>query len=220
MNYKHVIWDWNGTLLDDVELNHRLLNRLQQLKGVSLSSFEEYRKIFTFPITELYKKAGIFENMESFKELAAVYIKEYEKGVVDCSLQKYAEEVLSALTQNGITNSILTASLENMAVRQLERYSISQYFVAVTGKQDYYASGKSELIETHLKKIGYSSRDTVFVGDTAHDMEIAGAIGCDCVIVSNGHQDIDGLAGETANIAADLKDAAERIFGIHLHTCS
>ena len=220
MKYKHVIWDWNGTLLDDVELNHKLLNRLQRLKGVGLSSLEEYRKIFTFPITELYRKAGIFENMESFKELAAVYIKEYEKGVKRCSLQKYAEDVLAALVKNGITNSILTASLDSMAWHQLENYNIMKYFIAVTGKRDYYASGKSELIKEHLKKVGYDARDMVFVGDTAHDMEISESIGCDCIIVSCGHQDIDGLFGEGATIAADLKEAAEKILGISLHTFS
>ena len=154
MRYKHVIWDWNGTLLDDVAFNHRLLNRLQQLKGVPLSSLDEYRRIFTFPITELYKKAGIYENMEAFKELAAIYISEYEKGVEECSLQKHAKKTLEILTQKGITNSILTASLESMALQQLENYGIAKYFIAVTGKRDYYASGKSELTKIHLKKAG------------------------------------------------------------------
>ena len=218
MKYKHVIWDWNGTLLDDVELNHKLLNRLQQIKGVSLSSFEEYRKMFTFPITELYRKAGLFKSMESFRELAAIYVKEYEKGVGGCSLHKYAEEVLAALVQNGATNSVLTASQESRARQQLENYKIMKYFIAVTGKRDYYASGKRELIKKHLEKLGYGAEEIAFVGDTAHDMEIAAAIGCDCILVRNGHQDIGGLSGGNVNIATDLKEAFETIFGEPLYT--
>ncbi len=68
-----------------------MLNYLQDIKGIAPSSFEDYRAMFTFPITDFYKKAGLYihskegvlylsmiENMESFQKLADIYIKEYE----------------------------------------------------------------------------------------------------------------------------------------------
>jgi phosphoglycolate phosphatase len=201
MKYKHVIWDWNGTLLNDVELGHSLLIRLQELKGIESSSFEEYKKIFTFPIIKFYKNAGIYEGEEDFKELAKVYINNYKKGVLDCKLQPGAKEALNILKDNGITSSVLTASHEEMALEQIAHYGLNGCFAAVTGKTDYYASGKSELIQVHLDKIGYNSSEIVFVGDTLHDAEIADIIGCGHILVENGHQYIDG------NMKKDLETA-------------
>ena len=213
MKYEHVIWDWNGTLLDDVVLGHRLLNHLQRHKGVPLSSFEEYRRIFTFPITEFYKRAGLFESMESFKALAEIYICEYEKRISGCSLHDGVEDALFLLVENGITCSILTASVESMAKDQLRYYGIDKYFIAVTGKDDFYASGKEELIEKHLAKIGYSAEEIVFVGDTLHDIEIANQIGCDHILVENGHQELS-LQNETiVDMVSDAMMAVNAIIG-------
>ena len=211
MKYKHVIWDWNGTLLDDVALGHRMLNYLQGIKGIAPSSFEDYRAMFTFPITDFYKKAGLYENMESFQKLADIYIKEYERQVGDCFLQKDAEKVLDKLDKNGITSSILTASLESMAYSQIKHYGIEKYFIAVTGKDDYYASGKCELVMAHLSKIRYSPEEIVFVGDTLHDADIAQEIECDCIIVENGHQDVEKIDRRDINTAKDLWEVCEKV---------
>lgn len=208
MKYKHVIWDWNGTLLNDVQLGHRLLNYLQKLKGVKTASFVEYRKMFTFPITEFYKRAGLFKDDKSFYKLADIWIKEYDEGVKECFLHEEAEDVLENLMDKGVTHSILTASLESMALAQLKSYGIDKYFTAVTGKQDYYASGKSELIEKHLKKIEYAPEEIIFVGDTLHDMEIANNIGCDHIIVENGHQDVKDLPDQDITTASNLSEVA------------
>ena len=151
--------------------------------------------------------------MESFEKMAEIYISKYEEQVKNCSLQKNAKQTLESLLENGITSSILTASLETMAIKQLEDYIVKKYFIAVTGKKDYYASGKSELIKTHLEKIDYKPSEIVFVGDTSHDMEIADKIGCAHIIVMNGHQDVSEFAGKKMNTAMDLEQVSNIILG-------
>ncbi len=211
MKYKHVIWDWNGTLLNDVELGHKMLVHLQKLKGANISTFDEYREIFTFPITDFYKRAGIYENEENFKELAEIYISNYKKGVKDCELQSGALDALEMLKDKGITSSVLTASHEKMAKEQIASYGLNDFFLAVTGKTDFYASGKSELIQVHLDKIKYCSEEIVFVGDTFHDAEIANLIGCGHILVENGHQLINKSKIRNLIVAENLKSAVEII---------
>ncbi len=211
MTYKHVIWDWNGTLLNDVELGHKLLNLLQKHKGVQNSSLKEYREIFTFPIIEFYKNAGIYEGEEDFKLLAEMYIDNYKKEVKKCSLQQGAETALDILAESGVTSSVLTASHEEMALEQISHYGLSDKFIAVTGKTDFYASGKSELIKKHMSKIDYSESDIVFVGDTLHDAEIAKIIGCGCILVENGHQKMIKNKKNNISIAENLKKVTEMI---------
>ena len=211
MKYKHVIWDWNGTLLDDVKLGHELLNLLQKKKGLIKSSFDEYKKMFTFPITEFYKRAGLYESEEAFYELASIFIKKYDEGVKDSNLHNGTKKVLGKLIRKGITNSILTASLESMALKQLDDYEIREMFIEVTGKEDYFASGKSELISQHISKIGYEAKDIVFIGDTLHDMEIANLIGCDYIIVGYGHQDISYASQDKINAVYSLEEVLDII---------
>ena len=53
------LWDWNGTLVNDVALCSQLLNsQLQRHGHAPLGGVEEYRRVFRFPIEEYYKDAG------------------------------------------------------------------------------------------------------------------------------------------------------------------
>jgi phosphoglycolate phosphatase len=95
--------------------------------------------------------------------------------------------------------------------QQLEQYYISDYFIAITGKTNHYASGKEELAEVHMDKLDISTSNIVFVGDTMHDVEVAKIIGCDYIIVSHGHQDIEYLSKGKLKTAHDLKDVVDSI---------
>ena len=58
MRYKHIIWDWNGTLLDDRWLCVEGINQALVKRDLPPISEDRYRKIFTFPVKEYYKKLG------------------------------------------------------------------------------------------------------------------------------------------------------------------
>ncbi|MCK5130499.1 MAG: HAD family hydrolase [Clostridiales bacterium] len=213
MKYKHVIWDWNGTLVDDVALGHELLNHIQRKNRIEESSISEYRRIFTFPITEFYARAGLRTNKETFHEMATIFIERYVASARHLRLYPDTKKVLQTLIDNQISNSILTASLESIAIEQMQMYTIQECFTHLTGKQDFYASGKSELIRAHLLKTDCNPNEMVFVGDTLHDAEIAQKIGCDSILVNHGHQDLMYVAKGEMNIASNLKDVANIIIG-------
>ncbi len=127
-------------------------------------------------------------------------------------MQKDAEKVLDKLDKNGITSSILTASLESMAYSQMKAlWNRKVLYSGHTGKDDYYASGKCELVMAHLSKIRYSPEEIVFVGDTLHDADIAQEIECDCIIVENGHQDVEKIDRRDINTAKDLWEVCEKV---------
>ncbi|MGN1100061.1 MAG: HAD family hydrolase, partial [Christensenellales bacterium] len=58
MEYGFIIYDWNGTLLDDTAMCHDMLNELLDSHGLPAVSMEKYRQIFTFPIKKYYERAG------------------------------------------------------------------------------------------------------------------------------------------------------------------
>ena len=85
----------NGTLLDDVETCVDVMNGMLERRGLApLKSVECYRGIFTFPVREYYKKAGLDPARESFEKLALEYISEYNRRALSCGLVPYAREIL------------------------------------------------------------------------------------------------------------------------------
>ena len=69
--YEHIIWDWNGTIMDDLEFCVGLINDILLSENKPKLSNEEYQSIFTFPVIEYYKLAGLDTSEENFKFFAA-----------------------------------------------------------------------------------------------------------------------------------------------------
>ena len=93
-NYQHIIWDWNGTLLNDVQMCSDIMNNLLKVRSLPTITLEKYKEIFTFPVKDYYIKAGHnFEN-ESFEKIGKDFIDEYEKRKTECTLYPFAAEVL------------------------------------------------------------------------------------------------------------------------------
>jgi len=44
MKYKNVVWDWNGTLLNDVKVGVNTLNDMLGRRGLPLLSVEDYKE--------------------------------------------------------------------------------------------------------------------------------------------------------------------------------
>ena len=73
-----ILWDWNGTLLDDVELCVDALNRLLEKHAYPQRyDRDQYRAIFGFPIEEYYVRAGFDFSRHSFAMLAEEYMDDY-----------------------------------------------------------------------------------------------------------------------------------------------
>ena len=104
LKYDHIIWDWNGTLLNDVELCASIMNNLLRKESLSEISLERYREIFTFPVEEYYKLAGHNLINISFEVLGKEFMIEYEQNKLDCVLYPSVNESLQLLQERGKKN--------------------------------------------------------------------------------------------------------------------
>lgn len=48
-NINGIIWDWNGTLLNDADLAVQTMNQLLERRGLQVLSVDDYKSVFTFP---------------------------------------------------------------------------------------------------------------------------------------------------------------------------
>lgn len=194
MNYKHIIWDWNGTLIDDVQLCVDVLNSLLVRRGMTTLDVARYREIFDFPVIDFYRDIGFDFETESYLDVADEYISNYTSRLGRCSLCKGAPEALETLSAQGITHSVLSAYQQDLLVRAVEQFGLQSVFIELNGLNDYSASSKVENGKEWIAKLHYRPQQVLLVGDTVHDYEVAMAMGVDCVLLACGHQSRAKLA--------------------------
>lgn len=199
--YTHIIWDWNGTLLNDISASLASVNDMLALRGKPPMDIDFYKECIGVPIIKFYEKAFDME-----KEDYSVIIKQYNEGYLrhlcDCSLSSGAVEMLELFKEQGIKQAIVSSSNNEQVCRNVKKYGIFDYFDAVLGASDFYAGSK---IERAAAYIGNNKNSKVLViGDIEHDAEMASQLGADCVLLSSGHENRERLYGAKATVIDTL----------------
>lgn len=184
-----MIWDWNGTLLSDVEHAVRTVNKLLTDEKLPTLDTQEYKRVFGFPVIEYYRHLGFNTSPEAFAELCERFNKYFHDELHLCDLWPGARETLAHVHGAGKTQSLLSASEHNLLQISVDQFNVRKFFHHVFGIADKMAGSKiargQELIET--VKIPLSK--TVLIGDTDHDLEVGKSLGIDVILVDHGHQD-------------------------------
>lgn len=203
---KYIIWDWNGTLFNDVQLGVDIINNLLKDNNLPQITFDKYRDIFTFPVSDYYQIAGFDFNKTSFEILGKKFMDEYERRKYEMDLFEGAREVLELARSRGIKQSVLSAYKQDTLVEILNHYKISEYFESIMGLDNIYAGSKEHLGIELRKKLSYNEDEILFVGDTLHDADVAKAMNVKCILISKGHQSQKKLL-ENGNVL--LSDISE-----------
>jgi len=207
-HYNHIIWDWNGTLFNDVELCTDIMNILLTQESLPNISTKRYKEIFTFPVIEYYKIAGhTFEN-KSFEVLGKQFIVEYELRKNNCGLFPGVIELLNDLHEKKITQHLLSAYEQESLNAIIKLYGINTFFENIVGLDNIYASGKSHLAHELSNRINSNgeAENILLIGDTIHDYEVAKEINSDCILLSHGHQDEERLLKLGIPVAGDFSE--------------
>jgi phosphoglycolate phosphatase len=189
MDKKVIIWDWNGTLLDDVQYSVDTINFLLKKYGLRQLSVQEYRKKFTFPVIDYYRAIGFDFAKVPFEKVGLEFIELYNKNLHSCKLRAGAIEALEELKKRGFEQVIISAREQASLIKDVALYQISDYFSAILGINNNFAAGKKYLIESYLKKNNVDSEYCYLIGDTEHDCQIAAEFGLNFIRIRNGHQD-------------------------------
>lgn len=185
--YDNIVWDWNGTLLNDVEIGWRTLNRMLEKRKLSLLTLQDYKDIFGFPVENFYRVIGFNLEQESLHELSVDFVEIYDTFSGGVCLNEEAIDVLEQLNQTGKKQYILSALREDLLKGMVKDFQIEACFEKVCGSDNIYAAGKVERGKRMVENFSLDPRSTLMVGDTLHDAEVAEALGFDCVLYAGGH---------------------------------
>lgn len=183
-----IIWDWNGTLLNDAGLAVRTMNQMLEKRGLPVLSVEEYKSVFTFPVKDYYQKIGFDFQTEPFEIPALEFIDYYNSLVKECELQQDALKVLNYFQSVGMRQFILSAMEQLVLDDCLKHYQINGFFEHVSGLDNFYAASKIENGHRLIAELKLDANELVLIGDTVHDFEVATELGCQCVLIADGHQ--------------------------------
>ncbi|MCJ7735311.1 MAG: HAD hydrolase-like protein [Anaerolineales bacterium] len=192
-NIQHLIWDWNGTLLDDVDLCLSTINGLLQERGLPSVTRGHYLDVFGFPVRDYYQKIGFDFSKEAFETVSTTFITAYEAGRPNCQLMEGAKEILTKIKDYGISQSILSASKKNYLELAVVEYDLQDYFSSIHGLDNHHAAGKHNLAKAYLAESNLNPQSILLVGDTLHDAEIARDLGMYCCLIPRGHQSVTRL---------------------------
>ena len=207
---RQVLWDWNGTLLDDLLYGMNVRNRIfPDFDLPTVDSVESYHAQFTFPIRTYYERAGVTD--ENFVQVAHAWMDEYVRGFASVPLHADAREVLERFAQAGMQQVVLSATKRDMLTGQIAQFGIETYFADILGLGDIYAGSKEEIGRHYLMNCGIAPEETVMIGDTLHDADVAKAIGAKCVLVARGHQSRETLLTAGVPVVDTLQAAADWI---------
>lgn len=187
--YDHVIWDWNGTLLDDVDCCHRTISRLLTNHGMPPITLERYRSIFRFPVTEYYRALGFDLIQPPFEAISREWVGLYETLQAEARLYPGMRGLLTELAERGMRSHILTAAHERDVEGLTARFRIRSCFESIHGLDNHHAGSKLARGRALMTVIGLGPQSSILAGDTDHDAEVALELGIDCVLLDEGHQE-------------------------------
>lgn len=193
MKYTHVIWDFNGTILDDLVPSVESTNKMLKERGIpEFKDIEEYRRVFNFPVKDYYEKIGFDFNKTPYDVLAKEWFELYTEGTKDPKLMPGVKKTCDKFKEAGIIQTVISACESNILKRQLKELGVYDYFDEILGLDNIHAGGKGEVAREWRKR--NKGAKAVFIGDTVHDAEVAKIAEADCLLYLGGHHDKERLS--------------------------
>ncbi len=185
--YDRVLWDFNGTLYDDLALCMDCINTmLDRYDLPRLRDADAYREVFCFPVQRYYAQVGLPGEGNAFVKVAHEWLELYRAGEHTVPLRMGTCEALTAIGAFDVPQGVLSATEQRMLEEQIAYVGLAPYFDLVLGRNDIYAADKRQIAVRYAEM--HPDERVLMIGDTVHDFETASAGGFDCILVEGGHQ--------------------------------
>ena len=211
MKYKHLIWDWNGTLVDDTWLFVDIMNGVLKDRNLNGITIDDYRDVFDFPVKNYYRKLGFDFEKEAFKSSGLDFIKIYENRKFEPQLFDDTLITLNTLKQSGCTHSVLSAQNIVTLKKSVSHYQLDEMFDYISGLEDHYAIGKVDQGKKLIKNLNFKLDEVAMIGDTEHDHEVAEAMGVKCFLMDRGHNSTQRLQSKNTDVFSSFSILLESL---------
>lgn len=210
----HVVWDWNGTLLDDFSLTIEAVNRSVAGYGVGAITAERYRDHFTRPVKRFYE--AILDRAvpeAEWEEINTVFHDHYFELARTARLAADALAAIDLLDHAGWTQSLLSMAPHDWLLETAGRLGVDSRFVRIDGMTAPLGGRKAPFMEAHLALLAVHERPVVVIGDTPDDADAAHHVGATPVLFDGGSHHTAVLGAGGVAVHASLLDAVRAVTG-------
>ena len=147
--YDLIVWDWNGTLLDDVYIALEAVNRTLRKRNMNEIDIEQYYSFVDMPIIRFYEHIFDLDKVP-FSVLSKEFTEFTEAQESNLKLHDGVIEKLQDFKCRGCRQIIVSAAHIEQIKYYLEKFGIAEYFEAVLGADDFLAESKIERAEKYF----------------------------------------------------------------------
>ncbi|MFI1397871.1 HAD family hydrolase [Streptomyces sp. NPDC020681] len=208
----HLVWDWNGTLLDDIKAVIGATNAAFEEIGLEPITLESYRELYCVPIPRFYERLmGRLPTDAEWVVMDEAFHRHYSDHRVGCGLTEGVEELLREWRAAGRSQSLLSMYGHEELVPVVRGYGIESHFIRVDGRTGPSGGGKSLHMERHLAALdGLAAPErTVVIGDAVDDAVAAAHVGALAVLYTGGSHSRASLESVGVPVVDTLAEAVE-----------
>ena len=211
---RHVVWDWNGTLLADQQVVLHALNHLLDTYGLPPTTLKTYQRLYTRPVRVFYERLLHRPITDAdWAHIDDVFHDAYAQALADAALAEDAHLALDLVEGSGRTQSLLSMARHHDLEPLVQRFGIHQRFVLVDGVRGPGGGRKAGELEAHIQQVahlaGDDPADYLVIGDATDDAEAAAHVGARCVLYDGGSHPRDELERYGVPVVATLVEALD-----------
>jgi len=207
MKIRNIIWDWNGTLVNDTPVAHSTFNHLLETKVGRSISLDGYREIYQHPIENMYRSAGFDLELHSYELLSHEFHLRYAELSVEIGLQHDSLTTLDWFRSRSCRQFVLSALPHDLLIEAVTKFEVGEFFEEISGLADNLGRGKIHTGVVLLETQKLDPLETVLIGDSSHDAEVADALGVSCILVARGFESRSRLEQNRYPVASDFSEA-------------
>jgi phosphoglycolate phosphatase-like HAD superfamily hydrolase len=206
----HVVWDWNGTLVDDLPVVVEAVN--YALAGLEADPIDAgiYRDLYVRPVILFYER--LLERTPLPAEWDLIDGRFHERYAASLGRVPLTADALTAIErvgEKGWSQSILSMWWHEELLPFVEAKGIHDSMSSIQGNRHDAGAGKAVHLAEHVARLGYEPGEVTMIGDALDDAVAAREVGTECVLYDGGSHHRAELEAAGMPVASSLVEAVE-----------
>jgi len=193
--FRLIVFDWDGTLADSTAI---IAHAIQQAcRDLEQPAPDESRARFVIGLglSDALRYVAPGLPAADYPRLSERYRHHYLARDPDIPLFPGAREMLDELDARGFLLAVATGKSRVGLTRALQQQGLAHRFVATRCADEGFPKPHPDMLLALMQRCGVAPEETLMVGDTTHDLELARNAGASAVAVTYGAHPLAGLAG-------------------------
>lgn len=207
----HIVWDWNGTLLHDIDAVMEATNASFAELGFAPITLERYRELYVVPVPKFYERLmGRLPTEAEWLVMDETFHRHYWAAADTAGLAEGARELLRGWQADGLTQSLLSLAPHDKLVPLVRTHGIDRHFLRVDGRTGPSHTTKAGHLVRHMAAMesdGVTAGRTVLIGDAVDDALAAAHVGARAVLYTGGSHSRTSLESAGVPVVDTLADA-------------